>query len=132
MINTSSGEGWGLPAVEGFSIGVNQLVPDWSATREIWNPESCIPTLPHGFHYSNVNTLHGRISITALANRMAHFYPSHLLVNIPTWPVVASQFDVVINKVLNSQHTPIEMYMNEVIEGRTLIQSEAVSLIEDL
>jgi glycosyltransferase involved in cell wall biosynthesis len=40
QINTAGGEGWGLPSQEGASLGVPQLVPDWSATREIWGRDS--------------------------------------------------------------------------------------------
>lgn len=36
MINTAGGEGWGLTAFEGAACGIPQMVPDWSATRELW------------------------------------------------------------------------------------------------
>jgi D-inositol-3-phosphate glycosyltransferase len=36
QINTSGGEGWGLTAFEGAACGIPQVVPDWSATRELW------------------------------------------------------------------------------------------------
>jgi glycosyltransferase involved in cell wall biosynthesis len=36
-INTSTGEGWGLVAVEHAATGAAQIVPDHSACREIWS-----------------------------------------------------------------------------------------------
>ncbi len=36
QINTGGGEGWGLTSFEGAAAGVAQIVPDWSATQEIW------------------------------------------------------------------------------------------------
>jgi len=36
MINTSGGEGWGLCAVESACAKVPQIVPNWSATKELW------------------------------------------------------------------------------------------------
>lgn len=37
QINTSGGEGWGLTSFEGAACGTPQLVPGWSATKEIWH-----------------------------------------------------------------------------------------------
>lgn len=36
QINTGGGEGWGLTSFEGAGCKVPQIVPNWSATKEIW------------------------------------------------------------------------------------------------
>ena len=36
MVNTGGGEGWGLTASESACAKVGQIVPNWSATGEIW------------------------------------------------------------------------------------------------
>lgn len=35
-VNVSGGEGWGLTSFEAAACGVPQIVPNWSATRELW------------------------------------------------------------------------------------------------
>jgi len=132
MINTSSGEGWGLPALEGYSVGVNQIVPDYSATQEIWTPDSRVATLARGFHYSNVNTLHGQVCIDDLVTRMVRQYPCGLLINTYTWTQIAEKFDNVIYHVLNNQTAPEELSLHDITKDREPVTSLALELLEEI
>lgn len=58
-MNTSGGEGWGLTSVESAACGVPQMVPDWSATREIWrNSGALIPVNDWRMETKFTNTAH--------------------------------------------------------------------------
>ena len=69
QINTSAGEGWGLPAFEGAACGVPQLVPDWSSTRELWKGYGqLLPVSDYRFEVKNLNTGHGVVDARATGN----------------------------------------------------------------
>jgi len=57
QINTGGGEGWGLTSVEGAACMVPQIVPDWSATKEIWEGNGLLLNVV-GFRHepSSINT----------------------------------------------------------------------------
>lgn len=62
QINTGGGEGWGLTSVEGALCGVPQLVPDWSATREIWQGSGVLlPVADYRIEPKYINTAHALI-----------------------------------------------------------------------
>jgi glycosyltransferase involved in cell wall biosynthesis len=74
QINTAGGEGWGLPSQEGASLGVPQLVPDWSATREIWGgiPGTLIRVADWRIEPNMSNAAHAVIDPRWLGERLAH------------------------------------------------------------
>jgi glycosyltransferase involved in cell wall biosynthesis len=128
QINTSTGEGWGLPAIEGWQVGVPQLVPDWSATREIWSEDARIRTKPHGFHYSNVNTMHGRISVSDLVNKICNLsrLRTNPVITLREWPSIAAEFNIIIKHALNEPPMR-EMTLSQVFNERLVhVESEAV------
>ncbi|NLS01532.1 glycosyltransferase [Rhizobium sp. P38BS-XIX] len=49
-INTSTGEGWGLPAFEHAATGAPQIVPSHSACKELWRDAALLLTV-----WRNVN-----------------------------------------------------------------------------
>lgn len=122
QVNTSSGEGWGLPAVEGAQCGVFQLVPYWSATEEIWEPINMLGAHPCNFHYSNVNTLHCLISVEHLVIALIASSTTELKGKVPpnlvSWYETSRIFDTIIAKALAESKSPIELSMNEVNENR--------------
>jgi len=67
QINTAGGEGWGLTSVEGAACGVPQLVPDWSATREIWAGGAgvLLPIKDYRFEPKFLNTAHANVDSDA-------------------------------------------------------------------
>lgn len=64
MINTSGGEGWGLTSMEGAAAGVPQLVPNWSATREIWKDNGVLlPVSDWRMEVRHLNTCHAILDV---------------------------------------------------------------------
>ncbi len=74
QVNTAGGEGWGLPSLEGAAHGTAQLVPDWSATREIWRlvPGALIRVSDWRQEPNLLNTAHAIIDPRWLGERLAH------------------------------------------------------------
>lgn len=58
QINTAGGEGWSLCNIEGAACGVPQMVPDWSATREIWTNYGAMIPVSDWRIETRVNTAH--------------------------------------------------------------------------
>jgi glycosyltransferase involved in cell wall biosynthesis len=68
QINTGGGEGWGLSAQDGALCGVPQIVPDWSATREIWKDSGVLlPVSEFRFEPKYINTAHAIIDVRQAA-----------------------------------------------------------------
>jgi D-inositol-3-phosphate glycosyltransferase len=68
QINSGGGEGWGLSAQDGALCGVPQLVPDWSATREIWTGAGLLlPVSDFRFEPKYINTAHAIVDSWATA-----------------------------------------------------------------
>ncbi len=76
QVNTAGGEGWGLTSQEGASVGIAQLVPDWSATREIWGsvPGSLIRVSDWRQEPKFLNTAHAIIDPRWLGQRLIHLH----------------------------------------------------------
>jgi glycosyltransferase involved in cell wall biosynthesis len=71
QVNTSGGEGWSLCSFEGAECGLPQLVPDWSATRELWGQHGyLIPVKDTRMEPKFLNTVHACIDTQALGDRM--------------------------------------------------------------
>lgn len=113
-INTSGGEGWGLPIFESAVCGVPQLVPDWSATRELW---SGVADLIRVADYRieprlGINVAHAVIDLENLVQWLDQYVRqpeiaaskgaaarAHALAQ-PKWDAVGAAFDQVIEHAL--------------------------------
>jgi glycosyltransferase involved in cell wall biosynthesis len=63
MINTGGGEGWGLTSFESAALGLPQIVPNWSATKEIWEGAGLLLDVVEVRHeLSSINTMQATIS----------------------------------------------------------------------
>lgn len=74
QINTAGGEGWGLTSFEGAACGVPQMVPDWSATRELWGSDAIlIDVANYRVYERQLNTCHAEIDVRDAANALKMF-----------------------------------------------------------
>jgi glycosyltransferase involved in cell wall biosynthesis len=74
QVNTGGGEGWGLCSSEGALCGVPQLVPDWSATREIWQGAGgLLPVLDYRFEPKYLNTAHAILDVQGVSDMLVTF-----------------------------------------------------------
>lgn len=77
FVNSSAGEGWGLPAFEAAACGVPVVVPDWSATRELWQGYGALVPVSDWVHRTGrINTAHALVSIPALADTLLNLAES--------------------------------------------------------
>jgi len=81
QINTGGGEGWGLTSFEGAAAGVAQIVPEWSATQEIWKDSGLmlkVATVRH--EPAMINTMQATIDTSHLVELLSecHDNPSLL------------------------------------------------------
>lgn len=123
QINTGGGEGWGLTSVEGALCGIPQLVPDWSATREIWAGHGVLlPVSDYRFEPKYLNTAHALVDVTQAANRLQYLAENpdvcagigkacrDRAMAMPSWNDVGAQFADRIREVLATpHHTPISL-----------------------
>ena len=138
MINTSGGEGWGLPAMEGAACGIPQLVPDWSATRELWQDSGILlPVLDWRQEVRHLNTCHAILDVKSGAQKLVELAESEsvretwgkkakTLADIqPTWSEVGVMFERTFRRTLGVFGPPAKMSFNEVIQGRKgVVESE--------
>lgn len=113
QINTGGGEGWGLTAFEGAGCRIPQIVPDWSATKEIWeNHGKLIKVISVRHEPSQVNTMQAVIDTGHLVEILNEFYESptaieecgnscYEVTQRPEyrWENVGKQFDTLFKKV---------------------------------
>lgn len=72
-INTSGGEGFGLTSIEAGACGIPQLVPNWSATREIWAGAGVLlPVQEWRFEPKALNTAHCLVDVERTAALLEH------------------------------------------------------------
>jgi D-inositol-3-phosphate glycosyltransferase len=106
QINTAGGEGWGLSSFEGAACGIPQLVPDWSATRELWAGAGVLLPVADWRHEPKMlNTAHAILSVPGIVAALERLYEdttersivgeqcyhrAHAQVG---WPEVATRFD---------------------------------------
>lgn len=138
MINTSGGEGWGLTATESALCGVAQMVPDWSATREIWGEAAVrIPVLDWRFEPKFLNTAHAILDVKAGIEQLYQLYSDKELLAAysaaaeklakatPTWDEVGDRFVKLMYRTLNTQCEPRPRSFNEILKHRKVpIKSE--------
>lgn len=110
--NVGGGEGWGLSHFESGISGVAQMVPDWSATGEIWEGRAKLLDVVEVRHETyHLNTMQGVVDSDAAADALLELYEdeehrNHLgeqakaLVSRDeyTWDAVAEQFDGIIKR----------------------------------
>jgi len=105
QINTGGGEGFSLTSVEGALCAIPQLVPDWSATREIWaGSGQLLPVLDYRFEPKYINTAHAILNVESVADILIDFARDPYLVQyvgiachgrasaLPTWEQVGQEF----------------------------------------
>lgn len=131
QINTGGGEGWGLTAVDGALCGIPQLVPDWSATREIWKDHGILlPVSDYRFEPKYLNTAHAIIDVEQCANRMAYLADNpdirlgigeacrERALTLPSWDDVGKQFEQRITSALMAP-APTPMSLEQLRTART-------------
>lgn len=75
QVNTSGGEGFGLPAFESAASYIPQIVPDWSATKEIWGGHGELIKISGVIHnMSSINLMHCMIDCDHLCEILNKFY----------------------------------------------------------
>lgn len=71
-VNCSGGEGWGLTTFEAAACGIPQMVPDWSATRELWKDHGLlIPVTDWRHEPKGLNTAHAIVDASWIAIMLA-------------------------------------------------------------
>lgn len=139
MVNTSGGEGWSLVNVESAACGVPQMVPDWSATREIWKDHGMlIKVKDYRIEPRFLNTAHAQVdvmdgvqSLLALAQdedlRQAYSRKALACAKAqPTWDQVGHEFHKLVYKANGEASAlPESKSLNDLLEARTgAVQSE--------
>lgn len=120
-INTSGGEGWGLPNFESAAVGTPQIVPNWSATKELWENSGRLIDVASVRHEPHqINTMQAVVDTNSLVNILNELYENPALAEEIgkkcydvtqrpeyRWENVAKQFDTVfknsIDKVAPTQ-----------------------------
>jgi glycosyltransferase involved in cell wall biosynthesis len=73
--NVGGGEGWGLSHMESGICGVPQLVPDWSATREIWTQGAEVIPISEVIHAAGgLNTAQAVVNTDAVGDALLRLY----------------------------------------------------------
>ncbi len=120
QINTSGGEGWGLPSFEGAASYIPQVVPDWSATKEIWTDSAeLIKIVSVSHNTSSINLMHCVIDCDDLCDILNKFYEDkeyrikvgeacYQVTQRPEykWEAVGKQFDAMFKRAVGK--TPIQ------------------------
>lgn len=140
-INTGGGEGWGLTSVESALCGIPQLVPDWSATREIWSGAGgLLPIHDYRFETRQLNTAHAIVSTDATAHLLSYLVENEQArvgmgklcreraLTLPSWTEVGKQFEERVRLAM-SEPPGQTMTLQEILDVRrgTLV-SELLTL----
>jgi len=137
QMNTGGGEGWGLTTVDGALCGVPQMVPDWSATREIWKDTGVLlPVSDYRFEPKYLNTAHAIVDVEQCANRLAYLADNpdvraaigaacrERALALPTWDEVGKQFSARVASALMAP-PPTPMTLDQLYAARTeVLRSE--------
>ena len=131
MINTAGGEGWGLTSMEGAAAGVAQMVPAWSATREVWGPHAMLlPILDWRMEPRHLNTCHALVDVEAAGKQLVEFATNpdvrqrytnsaKLIANAqPTWAQVGKSFEYILRKTHATFGQPKKMSLEDVVNAR--------------
>ena len=132
QINTGGGEGWGLTSFEGAACGVPQIVPDWSATKEIWEGYGKLINVASVRHEpAMINTQQAVIDTDHLVEVMNEMYESkeerekvgEKCIEVTQrpeyrWENVGKQFDKIFKKVAGNVPAggPIALNVQGVVE----------------
>jgi glycosyltransferase involved in cell wall biosynthesis len=114
QFNTGGGEGWGLTSFEGAASGIPQVVPNWSATKEIWAGHAWMLDIVEVRHEPYmINTAQGVIDTAQAARYMQELYEDRnkleklgaeckAVVERPeySWQAVGAQFDKVFKSAI--------------------------------
>jgi glycosyltransferase involved in cell wall biosynthesis len=129
-INTGGGEGWGLCTMESAACGVPQVVPDWSATRELWTGNGMLlPVIDYRLEPKQVlNTAHAVIDVEESARLVASMvdpavrqqYADLALAFAAkqlSWERVGEAFDQIIQNAF-TELPPAEVSLREMMDAR--------------
>lgn len=114
MINTGGGEGWGLTSFESAALGMPQIVPNWSATKEIWEGSGLLLDVVEIRHeLASINTMQAVISTSHCAQLLNELHDDKAyaekigeqclqVTQRPeyNWENVGAQFDAVFEDVV--------------------------------
>lgn len=119
MINTAGGEGWGLTSFEGAACKTAQMVPNWSATRELWKDNGLlIPAIDWRFEPKFLNTAHAILDVQRGAQMLIdlandeedlHMWQDRaydLACKQPSWNEVGKLFERLMFKTMNNGRKP--------------------------
>lgn len=129
--NLGGGEGWGLSAMESAAVGVAQIVPDWSATKEIWDGKAALVPIAEIVHAgSGLNTAQAQVDTDAAAEYLKEFYEDREwlaemgelasdYVHDPkfSWDTIAGQFKEVIMRSMLKKGVPQEKFKVNIGSG---------------
>lgn len=130
-VNLSGGEGWGLTSVESAQCGVAQVVPDWSATREIWSGYGFLaPVTEYRAEPKFLNTLHACCDVKATADWLIQLAIDRDLCKaqgvlakskvdtLPSWEETGKAFDRIITNTVANNFTPVPHSFDEILSLR--------------
>ena len=130
-INLSGGEGWGLTSVETAQCGVAQMVPDWSATREIWKDYAyLVPVVDYRAEPKFLNTLHACCDVKAAGAWLIKLAKDRDFCRaqgdlaksrvdlLPTWDETGKAFDRIITNVVSNNLAPLPHSFDEILKLR--------------
>lgn len=129
-VNNGGGEGWGLSTHESALCGIAQVVPNWSATGEVWDGAAMLlPVRQYRFEPQFLNTAHACVEPDDLAGFLIYLAQNPTVLKaqgelararalqLPTWKQVGDSFVERVDQVLQRPAlTP--MTLDEVIEAR--------------
>lgn len=117
MVNSGGGEGWGLCAAESACCKVAQIVPNWSATAEIWKNSGILINPISSAFQPLINTEHCVIDTDQLAEELESLYndPDRLkhigescynamMSDSYDWDKITSQFIKIFNKAAEKRY----------------------------
>ena len=118
MVNTAGGEGWGLTPFESASCKVPQIVPDWSATKEIWEGRGLLTRVSGVRHMdSKINLAHCQIDEKDLADQLQFLYDNpeearaigeacyeETTKDIYNWDNIANDLDEILLRAAETKH----------------------------
>lgn len=139
-INTGGGEGWGLTSVESALCGVPQLVPNWSATREIWDGAGgLLPVSDYRFETRQLNTAHAIVSTDATAHLLSYLAENEMArrgmgqqclaraLTLPSWTEVGRRFEERVRRALQEPEVQT-LKLQDILDARRgTLHSELVS-----
>lgn len=130
-INNGGGEGWGLTTHESALCGVAQVVPDWSATKELWSGDAVmLPVRDYRFETRFMNTAHAVISADDIAHRLIYLANNpearqgcadacrNRALQFPTWEQVGKEFVKRVDALAEKNQNLTPMTLAEAIAAR--------------